>query len=436
MPFHACDGHHIITVEGLGNRYDGYHPLQTSLHRLHGSQCGFCTGGMLMSMYGLMEQHRCAGAALTMATVERSLDGNICRCTGYRPILEAFRAFAGDATDAMRRQCRIGDIEDVPAVCSMRRTEPPPTRHKVSATIDSRVPDDQPVWLQVRTLPDLLAALGRIAVTTDHYQLVAGHTSRGITRTSRTIRTFIDINAIAELHTIETTTEFLTIGGLVTLAEAIGTLGQTARIVPGFEYCARLAEHFERIANGPVRNVATLAGNLVYKHRHPEFASDVFVTLDSVDARLAIVDQHNGRTSVTMGAFMDMSMDKRVLYSVRLPRRDAGEFALRTYKVTIRAQNAHAYVNAGISVRIAGGGTTAANRVTAARICFGGIAPQFRHASRTEQVIVGAAVDLYTDAGLQAAMASLEDELQPDWRLPDAQPAYRKRLAQVWIGEG
>ncbi|KAG1664510.1 hypothetical protein FOA52_007774 [Chlamydomonas sp. UWO 241] len=89
-PLYAIDGMHVVTVEGIGNVREGLHPVQTALARGHGSQCGFCTPGFVMSMYALL---RSSTEAPTEEEVEDALGGNLCRCTGYRPILDAFRMF-------------------------------------------------------------------------------------------------------------------------------------------------------------------------------------------------------------------------------------------------------------------------------------------------------------------------------------------------------
>lgn len=86
-----------------------------------------------------------------------------------------------------------------------------------------------------------------------------------------------------------------------------------------------------------------------------------------------------------------------------------------------RAQNAHAYVNAGFLLKFDKGVTQSA------RLCFGGISPEFVHAIETEQFLIGK--DLYTNETLQAALQILISEIKPDWVLPDASPEYRKNLA-------
>ncbi|KAL3157593.1 hypothetical protein ABBQ32_012044 [Trebouxia sp. C0010 RCD-2024] len=90
-PLYAVEGMHVVTVEGLGNPRSGLHPIQARLAKAHGSQCGFCTPGFVMSMYSLL---RSKSEAPTETEIEDNLAGNLCRCTGYRPILDAFKVFA------------------------------------------------------------------------------------------------------------------------------------------------------------------------------------------------------------------------------------------------------------------------------------------------------------------------------------------------------
>lgn len=430
---HVCNGYRVTTIEALGNRFEGYHPLQTSLTSVHGSQCGYCTSGMIMNMYALLEQPPTDAGPLTMADVEQSFGGNMCRCTGYRSILEAFRTFAGDASPTMRPQCpaattsgKTVDIEDLPPPCGDRATHCTDLGQRIRPHAYAGPP--VATWQLVTTLPALLAALGRLA-DDETYQLVVGNTARGVQAPSTPVRRFIGIAGIAELHSCTQTADALTLGAAVTLSTAIRILRRSARL-PGFEYCARLAAHYELIANVPVRNVGSLAGNLCHKHQHPDFPSDVFVTMDTVDARLTVLDAAGAPTDLSPVAFLAHSMRGCLLYAIRLPRIDAAVHALRTYKTMIRAQNAHAYVNAGMLVRFS---DERGGRVRAARLCFGGIRPQFTHANQTERLLTAGAdaTDLYTDTALMAALRSLDAELDPDWRLPDAQPAYRKRLAQA-----
>lgn len=95
-PLCSIDGCHVITVEGLGSvGKANVHPVQSRLIDLFGSQCGFCTPGIVMSLYGTVTKDKNSPPP-SMLDIEEALDGNLCRCTGYRPILDTAKTFASD----------------------------------------------------------------------------------------------------------------------------------------------------------------------------------------------------------------------------------------------------------------------------------------------------------------------------------------------------
>lgn len=94
----------ITTVEGIGNVKDGYHPIQMRISELNGSQCGFCTPGIVMNMYSLLESKR---GKVSQQEVENSFSGNLCRCTGYRPILDACKSLATDSNVYLKERCQV-----------------------------------------------------------------------------------------------------------------------------------------------------------------------------------------------------------------------------------------------------------------------------------------------------------------------------------------
>ena len=95
-PILSMEGANVTTVEGVGDVKQP-HAIQNRISKLHGTQCGFCTPGMVMSMYGLLKQKNCP----TSREVEGAIEGNLCRCTGYRPILDTAKSFAIDIEDVI-----------------------------------------------------------------------------------------------------------------------------------------------------------------------------------------------------------------------------------------------------------------------------------------------------------------------------------------------
>jgi xanthine dehydrogenase/oxidase len=102
MPVLAADGCHVTTVEGIGTvKNNNLHPIQKAMTELHGSQCGFCTPGIIVSIYSLYANNP------SVKYIEEHLDGNLCRCTGYRPIWDAARSLCDDAEDLVHGDCGI-----------------------------------------------------------------------------------------------------------------------------------------------------------------------------------------------------------------------------------------------------------------------------------------------------------------------------------------
>ena len=124
-PIYAFEGHHVITIEGLGNARDGLHPVQMAIANAHGSQCGFCTPGFVMSMYALLlnarSKNTAENALISPHDIEEALSGNLCRCTGYRPILKGFvdafvenkvysqETIDGDVSNAFKKSVKVSD---------------------------------------------------------------------------------------------------------------------------------------------------------------------------------------------------------------------------------------------------------------------------------------------------------------------------------------
>lgn len=169
----------------------------------------------------------------------------------------------------------------------------------------------------------------------------------------------------------------------------------------------------------------TIAGNLSIKHAHNEFPSDIFLLLEAIDAKLTIVSTDGMTIKCSPSEYLTLNMSQHVILNVILPKLPPAQFTFRSYKIMPRAQNAHAMVNAAFLFEF---DMVKPSMIKSCRICFGGIHPQFVHATQTEAILTGID-DLYSDANLQNAVKSLKEELQPNAMLPDPSPEYRTNLA-------
>jgi len=245
----TCAQLEIITCEGLGNQVTGYHPIQKRLAKMNGTQCGFCSPGFVMNMYGLMEQH---GGRVTMEEVENSFGGNICRCTGYRPILDAMKSFAVDSTVEVSEESV--DIEDL----NLKARNCPRSGKVCKGTCrqSKLIYEDGSQWYWPSTLAEIFEALENVG-DSEEFMLVGGNTAHGVYRRSPDIKHFIDVNGVEDLHQYSSDKEKLTLGASLSLTETMEIIQSTSK-QSGFEYLEVLWHHIDLVANVPVRNVSNL----------------------------------------------------------------------------------------------------------------------------------------------------------------------------------
>ncbi|XP_044766834.1 xanthine dehydrogenase/oxidase-like [Coccinella septempunctata] len=401
----TCHGWKIDTVEGIGNPLTKFHPVQQALANFNGTQCGFCSPGMVMNMYALLENGK-----PTMKDVENSFGGNICRCTGYRPIMSAFKSLCSDASPDLLG--KYPDIEDL--VCYK-------PKEKKNGEVDRtpvRICYKDTKWIKVYNIKDLLDNL--IAIKDSPYMLVAGNSAKGVYKLP-TPKIYIDVIDVKELTSYELTDDTLTLGGDMSLTKTMELFYKIANSNPKFAHLKTMADHIDLIANVPVRNVGSLAGNLMMKHYHHEFPSDVFLTLETFGAKLVIVDTSKTEVVKSLPDFLKLDMNKKVIKSVQIPSLSS-EYKYETYKIMPRAQNAHALVNAGFLFKL-----DSNNKVESATIVIGNINPEFIHATKTEAFLTGK--ELFNNETLQGAFKTLEEELKPDFVLPEPEPEFRKQLS-------
>ncbi len=380
------DGRELLSVEGLAE--GGPHPVQCAMADRYGSQCGYCTPGFVMSMFEGFhrddhdEAHRIAD----------QLHGNLCRCTGYRPIRDAM----GDALKHRDTSDRF----------HLRLHEPVPERPSLSVRGKGGERFDRP-----ETLDELLALRAEFPDAV----LVAGATEVGVelNKKPRAFPHLISTEAVRELHAIEVGEEQARIGGAATLTEIEEKLGGP---IPG------LGKMLSVFASRQIRNRATLAGNLVTASPIGDLAP-VLLSHDAV-VELASV---RGRRTVPLAdfflAYRKTAMERdEVMVAVVVPLDPIPELPYRhadSFKVSKRREMDISAVAGAFVVDVG-----VANTITRARLAFGGVAATPVRAKRTEAALIGLP---FTVDGIRPALAILGDEFTP---ITDARGGadYRRQL--------
>ncbi|XP_059612742.1 uncharacterized protein LOC132259206 [Phlebotomus argentipes] len=406
----SCHGMEVVTIEGIGGKASGFHTIQARLAKMNGTQCGFCSPGMVMSMLGLIESHK---GRVSMAEVENSLGGNICRCTGYRPILDAFKSLADDSD--------YSDIEDLPKTCPKTKEICNGGCKRFSEKITLEFPDGGK-WFKVHDTGEIFKILK--AFQSEKIMLVAGNTGHGVFRRDSEISIFIDVKDVKELRSHEYRKSSLEIGGSVTLAEMTEILQETAEKSSTFFYCQELANHLQLVGSPSIKNMASIAGNLMLKHQHREFSSDLFLMITTVGGKIEIAENESSRRILTTLEFLNTDMKGKIVTKVIFPEHDHLFTKIKMFKIMQRAQSTPALLNAGFLTKL-----SKDDIVEFASISFGCINESFIHAKNLEGHLVGK--KLFSNDTLQSSLQILGEELKISDSPPSPDPEYRKILAMA-----
>jgi xanthine dehydrogenase small subunit len=385
----ALDGKQLLTVEHLRSPDGTLHPVQQAMVEHHAAQCGFCTPGFVMSLFALYHARRGAGR---MAALE-ALAGNLCRCTGYRPILDAARAICG------------GDPADRFALAAAA------TAARLRALAD----DDMLAATrggQRFLAPRSVAELARTLAANPDATLLAGGTDVGlwVTKQHRRLATVIALERVAELGEIAERDGVLSIGAGVTYEDAYATLTR---------HWPTIAPMLRRLGSRQIRNRGTIGGNVANASPIGDMppsliALDAWLVLGSAggERRVRTEDFFRGYRQTVLGA-------GEFLSRIEIPLPHPGDM-FTTYKVSKRIDQDISAVCGAFRLRLQAG------RVADIRIAYGGMAAVPKRAVAAEAALRGRA---WTRASVAAAMAALDDEFSPitDMR---ASAAYRRLVAR------
>ncbi|CAH2233051.1 jg18400 [Pararge aegeria aegeria] len=252
-----------------------------------------------------------------MREIEHALGSNLCRCTGYRPILEAFKTFASDAP----KPTDILDIEDLKIckksgeLCTGLKCE-----HSDWCIVPKKevlyikLSDDRD-WYRVNTLIDVFNLWQEKG--TGSYMLVNGNTGKGVYPILEYPKLLIDISSVLELQGYYID-QNLVLGGGTTLVEVLHIFKKLSKN-EGFRYLDVLHDHIEKVAHVTVRNLATVAGNLFLKNQHSDFKSDIFLLFETVGAEVTIMTGPEQKKVLTMQEFLLENMAGKIILNVLLP---------------------------------------------------------------------------------------------------------------------
>jgi xanthine dehydrogenase small subunit len=397
----TLDGRALFTVEDLRQPDGTLHPVQQALVDCHGSQCGFCTPGFVMSMWSLYEKHghattpRCASKEKTVPSREEianALTGNLCRCTGYRPIIDAaVRMFDAPAPKAPV------DVAALSRTLATLRRETTFHYEYAERRYDA---------------PRNVAELARIKSERPDTRILAGSTDVGlwVTKQLRDLGDLVYVGQIEALRRCETAGAWVEIGAGVSVECAYAEL---AKQYP------ELNEMWQRFASLPIRNAGTLGGNIA----NGSPIGDSMPGLIALGARVVVRGGEIEREMALEDLYIayqkkDMAAHEFVV-RVRVPVRAANQH-FRTYKLSKRFDSDISAVCAAFCF-IADGDT-----LHEPRIAFGGMAATPKRAAKTEATLAGAQ---WHEASAQAAMLALAEDFAPlsDMR---ASSAYRLETAK------
>ncbi len=423
---HSLDGKALWTVEDIAADDGCLHPAQEAMVQCHGSQCGFCTPGFVMSLFGLYQQHAHAGQPITRADAQHALSGNLCRCTGYRPILDAAQAMLG---------LPAVPVDEAKTLSKLKLLAQTP--RGLEADLAYKSPT---------TLRDLLAARAQHPQA----QIVAGCTDVGlwVNKMHMDFAQVLDVTQVAELRRVEQYPHHIAIGAAVTLTDAFAALVADR---------PQLGAFASRFAGLPVRNAGTLGGNVA----NGSPIGDSMPLLIALGANVVLMALRKGRVvhrelrleDLYTGYRQNVMAPDEVLAWIKVPKAVAKETSaapgrpkqagaplggsaahavasvgVRVYKISKRFEDDISAVCLALNLHIVNG------KVAHASMGVGGVAATPVRAVKTQAALLG---QPWTADTVMTAMATLRAEFSPisDMR---ASSAYRTEvlgnlLQRYWL---
>jgi len=393
---HSIHGLALWTAQDLSAPDGTAHPVQQALLNQHASQCGFCTPGFAMSLFGLYQNQVCQDKTVTRECAQEALSGNLCRCTGYRPIL--------DAAQQMQSLPRVS-LDEANILLKIEHIA------LISKGLEANFSYKSPT-----TLAELLTH----RAAHPQAQIVAGCTDVGlwVNKLHKDFAQVLDVTRVTELRQINTDDTHLRIGAAVTLTDAFAALAQDRPALQTFA---------ARFAGAPVRNSGTLGGNVA----NGSPIGDSMPLLIALQARVQLASVRGLRDlpleSLYTGYRQNVMAPDELLTQIIVPLPEFDEF-LRVYKISKRQEDDISAVCLAVQLHLRDG------VVAKASIGVGGVAATPVRAQQTEASLTGQA---WTATTVETAASTLHNEFQPisDMR---ASSDYRRQvlgnlMQRLWL---
>nr|XP_014586706.2 xanthine dehydrogenase/oxidase isoform X1 [Equus caballus] len=434
-----CSLHHVAvtTVEGIGSTRTRLHPVQERIAKSHGSQCGFCTPGIVMSMYTLLRNQ----PEPTMEEIEDALQGNLCRCTGYRPILQGFRTFARDGGCCGGKgndpNCCMNQKKDHTVTLSPSLFNPEefmpldPTQEPIFPPELLRLKDapqkqlhfegERVTWIQASTLKELLDLKAQHPEAT----LVVGNMEIGIEMKfkNKLFPLIVCPAWIPELNSVEHGEEGISFGASCPLSCVEKTLLDAVAQLPTHktEVFRGVLEQLRWFSGKQLKSVASIGGNVItaspISDLNPVFmASGAKLTMVSRGTRRTIRMDHTffpGYRKTLLGP-------EEILLAIEIPYSREGEF-FSSFKQSSGREDYVAKVTSGMRVLFKPGTTQIEELV----LCYGGMADRTISALKTTRKQLS---KFWNEELLQDVCAGLAEELQLAPDAPGGMIEFRRTL--------
>ncbi|KAJ8003641.1 hypothetical protein DPEC_G00150440 [Dallia pectoralis] len=447
QPICTLHGAAVVTVEGVGSIKTKLHPVQERIAKAHGSQCGFCTPGMVMSMYTLLRNK----PQPTMEDIREALGGNLCRCTGYRPIIDGFKTFCD--TSKNQQKCPNGQSGKAGGKCCLDNTTKNPKHDDISEELfcmadtlpfdpsqDLIFPPELTLMAERRSCgvltfqgervklvsPVDLSHLLELKRTHPDAPLVIGNTTLGPKTQVKGFQYPVILygGRILELQTIKWGRNGVTVGAACTLSTLKDEMMRTVRKMEAEQtkgYQA-LLQTLQCLAGKQIRNMATIGGNIL--SADPKY--DLNSVLAAIGCTLQVMSKDNGVREIPLNdeLFIDFGRtvlrSEEVLISIDIPYSKPWEF-VGAFRQAQRREFAFSIVNAGMKVVFREG----TNLVEALNIYYGGVGPKLVNARCMCQKLVGRT---WGEELLADACLLLEEEVEVSDSIHGGKVAYRKTL--------